>query len=158
GGVVRSRPAGRRSCRSARRARAPRAGEPRTLDPFPPVPAKPAQSCRHHRPRRHRCRDRQGACGRERAMIESPLVEIEDLKVVFYGDAGRVTHAVDGVDLAVPRGATLGIVGESGCGKSVTLLALMGLLPKGECEISGKLKFDGLDLLGLPDRTLRDLR
>jgi peptide/nickel transport system ATP-binding protein len=89
---------------------------------------------------------------------EAPLVEIENLKVVFYGDAGRVTHAVDGVDLAVARGAMLGVVGESGCGKSVTLLAVMGLLPKGECDVSGAIRFDGVDLLRLPDHALRDLR
>jgi peptide/nickel transport system ATP-binding protein len=91
-------------------------------------------------------------------MTAAPLVEIENLRVVFYGDAGRVTHAVDGVDLAVARGATLGVVGESGCGKSVTVLAVMGLLPKGDCDVSGAVRFDGVDLLRLPDRTLRDLR
>jgi len=88
----------------------------------------------------------------------SPLVEINDLKVVFYGDAGRVTHAVDGVDLTVERGAMLGIVGESGCGKSVTVLAVMGLLPKDVSDVSGAVRFDGVDLLRLPDRALRDLR
>jgi peptide/nickel transport system ATP-binding protein len=91
-------------------------------------------------------------------MTSAPLVEIENLRVVFYGDAGRVTHAVDGVDLAVPRGATLGVVGESGCGKSVTVLAVMGLLPKQDCDVSGAIRFDGVDLLRLPDRALRDLR
>jgi peptide/nickel transport system ATP-binding protein len=91
-------------------------------------------------------------------MSAAPLVEIENLRVVFYGDAGRVTHAVDGVDLAVPRGATLGVVGESGCGKSVTVLAVMGLLPKQDCDVSGAIRFDGVDLLHLPDRALRDLR
>jgi peptide/nickel transport system ATP-binding protein len=90
--------------------------------------------------------------------MTTPLVEIENLRVVFYGDAGRVTHAVDGVDLAVPRGATLGVVGESGCGKSVTVLAVMGLLPKQDCDVSGAIRFDGIDLLHLPDRALRDLR
>src|SRR5205085_225484 len=83
-------------------------------------------------------------------MTAAPLVEIENLRVVFYGDAGRVTHAVDGVDLAVPRGATLGVVGESGCGKSVTVLAVMGLLPKQDCDVSGAIRFDGVDLLRLP--------
>ena len=91
-------------------------------------------------------------------MTAAPLVEIENLRVGFYGDAGRVTHAVDGVDLAVARGATLGVVGESGCGKSVTVLAVRGLLPKQDCDVSGAVRFDGVDLLRLPDRTLRDLR
>jgi len=87
-----------------------------------------------------------------------PLLEIDDLKVAFRGDDGRVTHAVDGVDLTVERGATLGIVGESGCGKSVTSLAVMGLLPKATADIAGRVRFDGIDLLDLPDRALRDLR
>src|ERR1051325_48446 len=94
------------------------------------MPTEPARSGWHHRPRGDQRGNRQGARGRERPMTAAPLVEIENLRVVFYGDAGRVTHAVDGVDLAVARGATLGVVGESGCGKSVTVLAVMGLLPK----------------------------
>src|SRR5260221_10859124 len=88
----------------------------------------------------------------------SPLVEIEDLRVIFRSDNGRTTHAVDKVDLAIARGTTLGIVGESGCGKSVTSLAIMGLLPKASAEISGSVRFDGYDLLKLPDSQLRDLR
>ena len=86
------------------------------------------------------------------------LLSIEDLKVTFHGDAGRVTRAVDGVDLKLARGRTLGVVGESGCGKSVTFLAVMGLLPKRLSHVSGRVRFDGLDLLTLPDRELRDLR
>ncbi len=92
------------------------------------------------------------------AQLMPPLLEIDDLKVAFRGDDGRVTHAVDGVDLTVERGATLGIVGESGCGKSVTSLAVMGLLPKATADIAGRVRFDGIDLLDLPDRALRDLR
>src|SRR5207302_9162801 len=53
---------------------------------------------------------------------------------------------------------TLGLVGESGCGKSVTSLAIMGLLSKGSAEVSGSIRFDGFDLLDVPDETLRDLR
>jgi peptide/nickel transport system ATP-binding protein len=90
--------------------------------------------------------------------MTAPLLAIEGLKVVFHGDAGRVTHAVDAVDLTVARGATLGLVGESGCGKSVTSLAVMGLLAKRNAEIGGRVRFDGIDLLGLSDRALRDLR
>ena len=91
-------------------------------------------------------------------MIDSPLIEIQDLRVAFHGDGGRITHAVDSLDLSVARGATLGLVGESGCGKSVTSLAIMGLLPKGAAEITGSITFDGFDLLTVPDQTLRDLR
>src|SRR3954465_11611418 len=91
-------------------------------------------------------------------MTAAPLIEIENLRVVFHGDAGRTTHAVDSVSLSVANGATLGLVGESGCGKSVTSLAIMGLLPKGSAEVSGSVRFDGHDLLHVPDETLRDLR
>ena len=91
-------------------------------------------------------------------MSTSPLIEIKDLRIRFHGDDGRVTHAVDSVDLSVANGATLGLVGESGCGKSVTSLAIMGLLPKQSAEISGTIRFDGLDLLNTQDQTLRDLR
>ena len=91
-------------------------------------------------------------------MSAPPLIEISDLRIRFHGDDGRVTHAVDGVDLSVAHGATLGLVGESGCGKSVTSLAIMGLLPKASTEISGAIRFDGFDLLTTPDATLRDLR
>jgi peptide/nickel transport system ATP-binding protein len=88
----------------------------------------------------------------------APLIEIKDLRIRFHGDDGRITHAVDGVDLSVANGATLGLVGESGCGKSVTSLAIMGLLPKQTAEVTGAIRFDGFDLLQTPDRTLRDLR
>ena len=91
-------------------------------------------------------------------MSEAPLIEISDLRVTFHGDDGRTTHAVDAVDLTVPNRTTLGLVGESGCGKSVTSLAIMGLLPKQSAEITGSIRFDGFDLLNVPDQTLRDLR
>ena len=91
-------------------------------------------------------------------MTQAPLIEIEGLRVLFRGDDGRTTHAVDAVDLSVAGGATLGLVGESGCGKSVTSLAIMGLLSKQSAQVSGAIRFDGLDLLEAPDQTLRDLR
>ena len=87
----------------------------------------------------------------------SALVDIKGLKVVFHGDRGRTMHAVDTVNFDLARGATLGLVGESGCGKSVTALAIMGLLPKGATEVHGHVRFDGVDLVGLPDAQLRDL-
>src|SRR3954452_336298 len=91
-------------------------------------------------------------------MTAAPLIEIEKLRVVFHGDDGRTTHAVDSVDLSVANGATLGLVGESGCGKSVTSLAIMGLLSKDSADVSGSVRFDGFDVLYMPDETLRDLR
>jgi len=87
----------------------------------------------------------------------APLLTIENLRVTFRGDDNRITHAVDGVDLQLARGATLGLVGESGCGKSVTALAVMGLLPP-SADVSGRIVFEDIDLLDLPDRDLRDLR
>jgi peptide/nickel transport system ATP-binding protein len=91
-------------------------------------------------------------------MTANSLIEIERLRILFHGDDGRVTHAVDSVDLSVAHGATLGLVGESGCGKSVTSLAIMGLLSKQSAEVSGAIRFDGFDLLNASDQTLRDLR
>ena len=91
-------------------------------------------------------------------MTDAPLIEIKDLRISFHGDDGRITHAVNTVDLAVARGATLGLVGESGCGKSVTSLAVMGLLPQHSAEVTGSIRFDGLDLLDVPDQVRRDLR
>ena len=87
-----------------------------------------------------------------------PLLEIENLKVIFHGDRGSATHAVDGLDLAIQRGQTLGLVGESGCGKTATALSVMGLLPKASAEVSGRIRFDGAELLSLPDRAMRNLR
>jgi len=89
---------------------------------------------------------------------EASLIEIDQLRIVFRGDGGRRTHAVDALNLSVAKGKTLGLVGESGCGKSVTSLAIMGLLPKDSAEISGAIRFDGFNLLDVSDRTLRDLR
>jgi peptide/nickel transport system ATP-binding protein len=87
-----------------------------------------------------------------------PLLHIENLKVIFRGDRGGATHAVDGLDLTIRRGQTLGLVGESGCGKTVTALAVMGLLAKASAEVSGRIGFDGADLLSLSDREMRGLR
>ncbi|MBO0755610.1 MAG: ABC transporter ATP-binding protein [Bradyrhizobiaceae bacterium] len=91
-------------------------------------------------------------------MSRDPLLAIDGLKVIFHGDRGQTTHAVDNVALTLARGRTIGVVGESGSGKSVTFLAVMGLLPKDGSEISGVVRFDGANLLALDDRNLRDLR
>jgi len=70
----------------------------------------------------------------------APLLEIRDLKTWFHTERGTV-RAVDGVDLAVGRNRTLGLVGESGCGKTVTALSIMGLVPPATTAISGNLLF-----------------
>jgi peptide/nickel transport system ATP-binding protein len=90
--------------------------------------------------------------------MNEPLLVVDELRVTFAGDDGRTTLAVDGVGFALQRGHTLGIVGESGCGKSVTSLSIMGLLPRQTARVSGSVRFEGVDLLHAPDRQLRDLR
>ena len=86
------------------------------------------------------------------------LLEVTDLATHFFTREG-VVRAVDGVSFSVERGETLGIVGESGCGKSVTALSIMGLIPKPPAKIvSGSVVFDGDDLVTLPEKRLEDLR
>jgi len=86
------------------------------------------------------------------------LLEVENLRTHFFTRAG-VVHAVDGVDLTVEKGKTLGIVGESGCGKSVTALSIMRLLPTPPARIvSGSIRFAGRELTTLSERELEDVR
>jgi peptide/nickel transport system ATP-binding protein len=91
-------------------------------------------------------------------MTSNALIDIEGLRVLFRSEDGRITHAVDSVDLSVANGATLGLVGESGCGKSVTSLAIMGLLSRDSATVSGSIRFEGSDLLKSSDQALRELR
>ena len=86
-----------------------------------------------------------------------PLLAVEHLSVQFWTGGGTV-YAVNGISFEVPAGETLGIVGESGCGKSVTALALLGLLPRAGRVKSGTARLEGRDLLQLKDRELRKLR
>jgi oligopeptide/dipeptide ABC transporter ATP-binding protein len=87
----------------------------------------------------------------------TPVLEVTDLRVAFEGDARTVT-AVDGVSFTVRKGRTLAIVGESGSGKSVTSLAVMRLLPEHSARISGKVNFDGRQLLDETKSAMRSLR
>ena len=87
-----------------------------------------------------------------------PLLEVEDLTVAFQHKGEEPTTAVDGVSFAVEPGQTVGLVGESGCGKSVTALAIMGLLPRRGVRVSGSVRFEGTELLGLPDAAMRERR
>jgi peptide/nickel transport system ATP-binding protein len=83
---------------------------------------------------------------------------VRGLRTYFASERGEV-RAVDGIDLALERGRTLGIVGESGCGKSVTALSIMGLVPQPPGRIvGGEVHFEGEDLLKVPPRRMRDLR
>ncbi|WBB93151.1 ABC transporter ATP-binding protein [Verrucosispora sp. WMMC514] len=87
------------------------------------------------------------------------LLDVEDLSVSFARRGQRTVRAVDGVSFSVDAGEVVGLVGESGCGKSVTSLAIMGLLPRQPgLRVSGKAVFDGTDLLQLDDRSRRDIR
>ncbi|XVH33176.1 ABC transporter ATP-binding protein (plasmid) [Haloferacaceae archaeon DSL9] len=86
------------------------------------------------------------------------LLEIDDLHVHFHTENGTV-HALNGVSLSVERDEVLGIIGESGCGKSVTMLSVMGLLQSPPAEIiSGSIYYDGQDLLSLSERELNEIR
>jgi oligopeptide transport system ATP-binding protein len=86
-----------------------------------------------------------------------PLLSVEDLRVEFWTSRGTV-HAVNGITFDVAPGETLGIVGESGCGKSVTSLALLGILPRAGRIPAGRAMFEGRDLLKLSDDELRKIR
>src|SRR5512137_2953138 len=86
------------------------------------------------------------------------LLEINGLQTNFFTDAG-VVRAVDGVSRKVRKGETLGIVGESGCGKSVTALSILRLIPDPPGKIvAGKILLDGRNLLDLPENEMRKVR
>jgi peptide/nickel transport system ATP-binding protein len=86
------------------------------------------------------------------------LLKVEELSVVFRQRGREDVRAVDGVSFSVAPGETVGLVGESGCGKSVTSLAVMGLLPRRGVLVEGSIAFDGTELLTLPADKLRTLR
>jgi oligopeptide transport system ATP-binding protein len=85
------------------------------------------------------------------------LLAVDDLRVEFWTQRGTV-HAVNGVSFEIGAGETLGIVGESGCGKSVTALAILGILPRAARVVGGRAEFGGRNLLALSDRELRRIR
>ena len=87
----------------------------------------------------------------------TPILRLDGLRTDFRTANGTV-HAVDGVDLSVARGRTLGIVGESGCGKSVLSLSIMRLVPPPGRIAAGRIDFDGQNLLDLPLSAMRAIR
>ncbi len=89
-------------------------------------------------------------------MSGAPLLDISDLRISFKSDTGYM-NAVAGVSLSLRPGETVGLVGESGCGKSVTSLSIMRLLPK-TAKIEGSIRFEGKDLLGLKESEVRKYR
>jgi len=86
------------------------------------------------------------------------LLDVHDLTVEFQAPGGPPMRAVDGVSFSLSRGEALGIVGESGCGKTTTMLALLRLLPAGGRVVGGTILFDGENLLALTPAELRERR
>src|SRR5688572_26889117 len=84
-------------------------------------------------------------------------IKIRDLEVALDADAGLV-RAIDGLSLAIERGETFALVGESGCGKSMTALALMRLLPENGRVVAGHIEVGGTDTLALPESRMRSVR
>jgi oligopeptide/dipeptide ABC transporter ATP-binding protein len=92
------------------------------------------------------------------SVAPSPLLAVHGLSTEFHGRTGRV-QAVDGISFSLERGSVLGLVGESGCGKSATALSLMMLIPRHVGRVSGgSIVFDGRDLTQLGERELEDVR
>jgi len=88
----------------------------------------------------------------------SNIIDVEDLSLEFLSGDQRI-YALDKVSFSVARGETLSLVGESGCGKSVTAMAIMGLLPRASALVtSGRIQINGVDLVGLPERQLQAIR
>ncbi|EJL68077.1 ABC-type uncharacterized transport system, duplicated ATPase component, partial [Variovorax sp. CF313] len=85
-----------------------------------------------------------------------PLLEVEDLHIELQTQRGPA-EAVRGIDFTLERGETLGIVGESGCGKSITVMSLMGLLPS-TAKVTGSIRFDGTELVGRDERAMCRIR
>ena len=85
------------------------------------------------------------------------ILSVEDLRTYFFTNDG-VVKAVNGVNLSVSRGETLGVVGESGCGKSITALSIMGLITRPGRTVAGKINFNGRNLLELPPAQMEDVR
>jgi peptide/nickel transport system ATP-binding protein/oligopeptide transport system ATP-binding protein len=90
-------------------------------------------------------------------MSAAPLLSVEDLRVRFQTEDG-VVRAVDGVSFEVRRGEVLAIVGESGCGKSVTAMSLMGLTRGPNADITGRAMLGGTELIAAHDSELRQVR
>src|SRR5262249_52529077 len=117
---------------------------------------RPGARHQHGRRRPARCvRARRGS--RMNGSARQPLLEVRGLSVDIHTPSGPL-HAVRHVSFNVSRGETVCLVGESGCGKSITSLAVMGLLPRAARSRASRLAFDGIDLTGLGRGARNDLR
>jgi len=92
----------------------------------------------------------------EYSLEPTPVLEVRELSVTFRTESGTVS-AVDGVDVTVAPGEIVGIVGESGCGKSVTAMSLTGLLPR-SARVTGSVRLEGTELIGARESVLRGAR
>src|SRR5688572_30735084 len=93
-----------------------------------------------------------------RDTMTPPLLSVHDLRTSFYTESG-VARSVDGICFDIGAGETVGIVGESGCGKSVTALSILRLIqPPGRIEAGSRIEFEGRDLVTLGDEEIRDIR
>jgi oligopeptide/dipeptide ABC transporter ATP-binding protein len=91
--------------------------------------------------------------------VSAPLLEVRGLRVTFPLDSGARGAVVDGIDLEIERGEVLSLVGESGCGKSLSALAILRLIARpGRIEATSRIAFDGIDLLALDVPAMRRLR
>src|SRR5918996_5866113 len=90
--------------------------------------------------------------------MPDPLLSLENLRTYFYTDAG-VARAVDGVSFHIDAGETVGLVGESGCGKSVTALSILRLIASpGRIEPDSRMMFEGRNIVTLPENEMRRIR
>ncbi|MCC8101036.1 MAG: ABC transporter ATP-binding protein [Clostridiales bacterium] len=91
-------------------------------------------------------------------MKENNLLEISGLRTVFAPKNGKEAALVDGIDLNIPKGSTVGLVGESGCGKSMTASSIMRLLNPPVSIAEGQILFQGIDLAKIPEKEMRSIR
>ena len=90
--------------------------------------------------------------------METKLLQIKDLRIEFHSD-GEVTYAVNGVDLEIEEGKTVGLVGETGAGKTTTALSVLGMVPKPAGKVrSGEVLLNGVDILKQSEKHLEDIR
>src|SRR5215469_17846631 len=89
----------------------------------------------------------------------TPLLRVSDLRTHYFSFGGaRVVKAVDGISFTLNEGETLGLVGESGCGKTTTCLSIVGLLPPAARVVGGEIRLNGVDLAKKSKREMRRLR